>query len=401
MKRFLVCIISLASCSMGFGQSNCDPNETLQISVGNSGFGAFALSASGNYQYNYFAWSWQYGDGLSDSLTNQGTIHQYVNDGLYTACVVGWYTLMGDTCTSSYCVNLVVNFGGGPVNCADISTLVGASWVDQVGNLVQFWSPFSTIASFFQPNWSRDFGDGNTSINLNDTHYYQSTGTYVSCVEAWVHINNGLDSCFIQHCDTVNVPDTLGGYVQSCGNAYASISTINSNQGIVDFQFMSSHAIGWTVAWYFGDGTTQVDTSSGLYLANVNHQYTTSGTYIVCATIAVQVLDSITNDTCLYLLADCINFNTGSVLISEAQTSSDVSVYPNPFNGPLNIDLRSHRGNVHYRLHDIRGRVILDGSVLTNGESFELHMPAELEQAMYILQLTAGDRTTVHRVVRE
>ena len=77
-----------------------------------------------------------YGDGTVDYNVSNPVTHNYVNQGMYNACLTMWVvdTIMGQNCTSIYCDSIVVG-GGGP------------SFIDNVSNgkIVLYPNPTTDI----------------------------------------------------------------------------------------------------------------------------------------------------------------------------------------------------------------------------------------------------------------
>lgn len=185
-------------------------------------------------------WDWDFGDGNTSTAKNPQ--HTYSMAGTYTVCLITTNTCGADT----LCQTVVVTCPGGPIVAgfqAFISDTTVVFFDTSSGNIgTRFW----------------DFGDGNTSTDLNPRHTYTAAGIYIACL----HVQSPCGSDSI--CDTINI---------NCPPPTAAIS-FSVNDTVVSFMDQSGFtATGWY--WDFGDGnsaTTQ----------NPVHAYAAPGTYTVC-----------------------------------------------------------------------------------------------------------------------
>jgi len=110
-----------------------------------------------------------------------------------------------------------------------------------------------------------DFGDGQTSTQLNPTHVYNSMGNFNVCFS--VLDSNGIVVC--NWCDSVNTSGPAGPF---CNFTYTPDSVVNS---MFHFTGSTTSTGGTTLSWDFGDGLTGTGQSP-------SHTYTSNGTYNVC-----------------------------------------------------------------------------------------------------------------------
>ncbi|MEL6675301.1 MAG: PKD domain-containing protein [Bacteroidota bacterium] len=124
------------------------------------------------------------------------------------------------------------------------------------------FSDYSTYSGS-SPTYLWDFGDGNTSTQVNPVHNYAGAGYYNVCLT----IADTANGCFDTQCYLI----TVGGCVANF-NAYQIFT------GQVVFAADSLSYPGASFAWDFGDGNT----GSGSY---TTHGYANPGLYTVCLTV--------------------------------------------------------------------------------------------------------------------
>lgn len=108
-----------------------------------------------------------------------------------------------------------------------------------------------------------DFGNGDSSTEINPTYVYQSGGTYTVCLTAVNPCGNATI------CETISLLD--------CNEAFINTDfAANPNSTTVQFTDMSVGTVE-SVNWRFGDGNRSRQ-------ANPIHTYATAGSYEVCLT---------------------------------------------------------------------------------------------------------------------
>lgn len=155
-------------------------------------------------------WFWSFGDGDSSFLENP--VHVYSSAGPYTLSLTIW----NDTCTHSY-VFPPVTFGGGVGNVG--GTPIGNLPLTPIYNCapfeMNFTNPYQNVAI---ANW--DFGDGQTSTQINPTHLYTAGGDYQ--VKLFVQTTSGaFDSVYfpnIVHIDKFDADFTINSTSSCAGN---------------------------------------------------------------------------------------------------------------------------------------------------------------------------------------
>ncbi len=192
-------------------------------------------------------WDWSFGDG--NSSTAQSPSHLYTGANQYTVTLV---VTTDSNCVASATQNATVH----PVPVPDFSVLNSCLTItSQFNDLGSISS-----GSITSHNW--DFGDGNTSSQVNPTNLYTTPGTYT--VKLITTSNNScVDS--ITHPVTIHpipVPDF--SFTDTCQGMTVAFNDLSS---------VSSGAISaWD--WNFGDNTNSVAQSPA-------HAFAQPGTFNV------------------------------------------------------------------------------------------------------------------------
>lgn len=209
-------------------------------------------------------WIWNYGDGISDTLTTPPFSHTYALPGVYNITL--------KVIDSQGCSDSTVNPGTITIS----QPVAGFASIDTLScpNKIINFSNSSTGPNL---NYNWDFGDGATSINATPTHAYTADGLYT--IRLLITDQYGCQDSLIRT-DYIQILSPHAGF-----NLSDSISTCPPL-----FVNFTNTSVNYTsINWDFGDGTsTQTPDPS--------HFYTTPGIYLAKLTItsAGGCLDSIT-----------------------------------------------------------------------------------------------------------
>ena len=275
-------------------------------------------------------WYWEFGDGETSNEPNP--FHEYLAGGEYEVSL----TIFGadSSCVDTYSEIVVLDT---LINACQSNFWWHHNWGG--GNPLEIMFENNSYANTPIIEFAWDFGDGTGSDEENPVHLFSDFGFYdvtlgivaedgcesEATFEVWVHD-------WQQNCQALFVP-----YIDS----------INPLQ--VYFNDMS---IGPITEWFweFGDGETSFE-------QNPVHTYATQDVYIATLTIEAENCTS-----SFYYEIDLI---TGQVVVSPGPTTGiieqetiEVSLYPNPVQNILNIDLNTN-SNIEVQIVNLAGQVII------------------------------------------
>lgn len=354
------------------------------VTVASSGNCNFAISSNpGNpFVVDFIAGSlvgtsffWDFGDGTTGS--GQAITHTYSTPGTYTVC-------------------LSIGVGGAIV-CTGCQTIVIAanSWCQAAFTSVSlglnaYFVNQSTIIPINVPplpppvNYFWDFGDGSTSTLQFPNHQYAAPGTYMVC------LTGSTVGCTSTYCDTI-VIDTNVTNPTTC-NAYF-VFTQTSPYNVVGVNLSSG--INLNFAWNFGDGGT----------SNVPypiHQYSSTGSYLVCLTVSdvngcsSTYCDTLTVDSLgnvVYKGVTSGGFTLNIVAPNTLNVNENLpaigSIFPVPAAEDINVRMNENvKGEVTYNVMSMEGRRVMNGQF--NGKTGSIHI-ATLQEGIYLLEVITSD----------
>jgi PKD repeat protein len=207
---------------------------------------AFTNLSTGNSN----AWKWFFGDG--DSSTLQHPSHPYLQPGTFTVTLIAYNQIGSDTMVK---VNYISTF----LPPAPVALFFASPLQLPMGSPVQFTDQSSNAPSA----WLWDFGDGQTSMQQNPQHVYQSVGVFT--VKLVVSNFGGTDSLVIvNYITTTPAPPS----------ADFSASPLFIYPGDTVFFTDLSGFLPDSWLWQFGDGDSSL-------IQHPWHIYSTTGVYTV------------------------------------------------------------------------------------------------------------------------
>ena len=224
-----------------------------------------------NSEEDIMNWLWEFGDG--NTSTEPSPSHIYSQDGTYEVCLTAT-NICGSTQT---CVEVALN--------CNVPEAGFNSTTDQLVLTIE-------NTSAFEPNsYAWNFGDGNTSTEINPTHSFAQEGTYEVCLIA----SNGCGSSEYCSMVTVSCPTTSALF----GFEIDALSLVlsDSSSGTPD---------NWE--WTFGDGTTSSE-------QNPNHTFEQPGTYEICLTVE--------NDCSINTSCEMLSFSCAAPMAAFNFTAED------------------------------------------------------------------------------
>ncbi|MBN2733229.1 MAG: PKD domain-containing protein, partial [Methanomicrobiaceae archaeon] len=253
----LITIFSLALsvCPASAGDSEI----SMTLTPGTTWENYLELSYSGSITGgNASSWSWDFGDGSTDSILESGT-HTYEEAGTYTVTLT--VTSSDSTVTNSPDDTIVISE----------PTLVASADIETDSETLTVTYESTTEGAI---SWSWDFGDGSTdSILESGTHTYEEAGTYTITLTATSpEGNTDADA------EEVSVTGPLPESTIAIDTLTAS-GTTWTTYNIVSFAGSISNGTASSWNWDFGDSSTDAASGSG------THTYSEAGTYTVTLTV--------------------------------------------------------------------------------------------------------------------
>lgn len=375
-----VCLtISDTSCT----STKCDSISVMSNSNPCSAFFSYWADTLNNVSFTSsispalvggYSYSWDFGDGNSDTLANP--THGYANSGAYGVTLTA--TSSTDTCT--YYDTIYVNY------CA-------ASFTYSIGANGEVTFTNYTATSRYSTEYTWDFGDSSTSMVKHPTHTYAASGTYHVSLTSYDSLNN----C------TSTVTDSVVIVIKTVNcSASFTIEKDSSTQYNIILYNNSTNASSHSYSWDFGDGTT----GSG---RTPIHTYQSFGSYEVCLTITDSVLRCDTTVYCDTVGMDSLgNLKAGfgievrdGLTVGLEEEEDDFAafkIFPNPAKNMINLDLRGRNDVLNIRIMDLSGRIVSERLNTLGGdlETFEL---SNYSKGIYFMMIDNGATQTVEKFI--
>ncbi|MFH1319204.1 MAG: PKD domain-containing protein [Bacteroidota bacterium] len=173
-------------------------------------------------------WVWQFGDGYGSSLQNP--THEFQDTGWISVTLIAGMNGCIDTTIQSIYIMV-------PKPIFTVIPAIGCS----VPHEVTF-----TDASLGADTWYWDFGDGNTSTDINPVHIYMNPGVYT--VKLIVTNTNGCEDSTSSY---VLIPELNPGFTADDTSECFSLTVNFTDNSTFNFTPM---IVGWY--WDFGDSTS-------------------------------------------------------------------------------------------------------------------------------------------------
>lgn len=256
------------------------------------------------------SWSWTFTDDFSTS-TLQNPVHTFNSAGTFgvllsatNAAGAGQLKLQTITVTSAPVITPVADFEATPSTGA---APLAVQFTDKSTNANQ---------------WLWNFGDTTTATTQNPTHTFQTAGTYQVSLQA-INSTSGTFNTKTMPIIVTSPPTTL----QAAFNVSAQAVQVGSP--VVGTDASTGTPTAWS--WDFGDGFTATT-------QNINHIYSTAGTYTLSLTVTSGAQTSTTSKT---ITVTTVPVTTTTTTVAPGQ----------PFNGPHNAP-----GTVQAEDYDLGGQ---------------------------------------------
>lgn len=214
-----------------------------------------------------------------------------------------------------------------------------------------------------------DFGDGNTYVGSSPVMYtYYQPGSYII-----TYIVTTSHGCMFMGFSPLTVHDQpLSFFTQS-----------NNGTGLFNFLDQSTPPTQSITSWLwdFGDGNTST-------VQNPTYQYTATGNYLVCLTVA-------NNGGCNDTYCDSVYYNS-TVGISE-QNSSSMVIYPNPANDFVTIESLNMAID-EIVIYDITGKI--RKSILPTTNTIKVNV-SNLSDGVYFIKLNSKEESITRKFIKD
>ena len=316
--------------------------------------------------------TWDFGDGLTG--TGNNVSHVYVIDGIYNVCNTLYDSAQNVLCHSCQTVTIQ-----NPIHYPCHANFQAIS-LGLTGHFIDLSNIDPATASY---SW--DFGDGHSSSVRFPQHAYAAPGTYNVCLDI------ADSNCTDQYCTSLLVDTTINNPI-FCNAFFVTIQMAPFQLVVVNM----SSGINLNFHWDFGDGVTS-------NLAYPNHTYASTGSYILCLTVT----NPVTGASCTSTYCDTVSVDSSGYIyrltnagftinvlspdqltgINDVHETQFVSVYPNPVQDLLTIEVQS-KGESIYRVFSINGAEIENGKFYSAKNEIKT---SAWESGFYLMEITRND----------
>ena len=226
--------------------------KTIKVMVNSiAGFEFKTIRCTGkieitNKSSNYTTVDWDYGDGHTDKAVNPAP-YEYGSSGVYQfRLITDAKNICPDTAIATVTIGINLFVEAKFIPDSTICENLPVAFTNQSNSLTNM-------------NW--DFGDGQTSKEINPIHYFEKAGNY----KVTLIVTDSV-TCNISDTATRNISVIKPGIAAFDIDTFACSNRIeikNKSEGIIQSY------------WDFGNGDTSVLTSPGMY------QYMDSGTFTI------------------------------------------------------------------------------------------------------------------------
>ena len=279
--------------------------------------------------------------------------------------------------------------------------------------------PLDCLGIPFGPNMpgtACDDNDPNTFNDLwNNNCVCVGTLSWIDCYG----VVNGPDvpgaPCDDNDANTMNDSldvncNCVGTIINPCDATFSVVQAYDSINGQIPFEvwaFYFNYNVFFTYTWDFGDGTFSTDPYP-------THVYSGNGPYLLCLTI---MGNGCTDTYCDTIELDpngiivpgqgtgfTLNiFNANALGVEDVELIDDITIVPNPVNGPFELVLESKEsvsGTVE--IIDLTGRVLSSEELRIQSGANRISMDsAALNAGTYLIRLTYGDKAIVRTLVTQ
>ena len=312
---------------------------------------------------------WKFGDGLDAYIHSPK--HKYLNNGVTLTFNVTLIAKISNGCSDSIAKPITINANPKSDFTYTMSGYSVYFKPSQAGNVIYKWT----------------FGDGDSSSTIQIAHKYPKPGQYDVCLYVI-----SAAGCFSKGCHSISIKPCKAEFTKSIDTSQKfKIYLINN----------STNTSTTTYLWDFGDG----DSSTS---RNPAHKYSTFGKFNVCLTVQ--------DSSCSSTFCDTIGLDsTGKLLkagtfevvviegvgsISNKKPKDDFTIYPNPVNSKVTVDLSNSL--VHYdklEVVDAIGQLCLNHSIEKGNKVLELDLGI-IKPGLYFIKLSNNQGYSYMKMIK-
>ena len=278
-------------------------------------------------------------------------------------------------CSNTYCTYVYVGYS--PTGCQ-----ANFGYYTTSSNEIDFYNYSSGNIN----SWYWSFGDSTYSSLQNPTHTYASSGTYYVCLTGSDIDSNGNVICSSTYCTNVVIviiPRSCSAlfYTYPDSTTLYHYIAVNMATGIQPLTYL----------WSWGDGTSD----STPY---PSHTYSAVGNYTVCLTIT----DSV---GCTSTYCDSVN----SVIainvtkpapsgIKELTGDSRFTLFPNPANDNITIEIFDFSKDETISVYDIQGQLLMQQPMLQAKTNVDI---SSFTKGIYFIKVASENGVEVKKFMKE
>jgi len=318
------------------------------------------------------AYFWSFGDGVSSTDTNP--TYRFTKNGWYFVCL---NIVNNDTtCVDVKCEFVRINKFT-PAPCS-----VSYSYIyDSLDSKKVYFTDETIGDSSNTVLWV--IGDSSISVTKRFALQFSTVGKYKICL-----LSSGIN-CADSVCKIVEILDFLPA-CKSNFNVQLFSDSGNNAKRIASFTNTSTgdNILGY--AWNFGDGSTSSK-------ASPFHYYALDGEYTVCLKAYIDLL-------CADTSCQVVSVKTITNSVEEKEAFSLSTIYPNPFESELKIEINFTSNSIIYvTLFDLVGNNILNTKKIVGigRQKIELTIPESLSTGLYFLALSNNEKQQVVKVFKQ
>ncbi|MEA3496972.1 MAG: PKD domain-containing protein, partial [Bacteroidota bacterium] len=301
-------------------------------------------------------WLWNFGDGNSSSVKNP--THTYSQHGTYTVTLAISDSATNCLSTHSYTLKTQQNTN----NCKAYFY----SFPDQTNtNKINFIADSSSGSTY---TWN--FGDSTIGTGQTIQHTYSSSGVYYVCLTIT------KTNCTDTYCKMIRVANT------GCSSYF----NYSKNGKTVSFYGDSTNSANATYTWSFGDNSTGTG-------QNVQHTYSSFGTYHACLTISHSGMSCTPHCKSITLGTNPSYSSIGGVILAGTNYVDKATaylIYFNPQDSTLtaidtfNVD----SSGLYYFGNVVAGTYLLKAALRSQSSYYQNYMPTYYDTVLFWNQAT-------------